>query len=168
MSEVIQMTKPGKSLNDFLDQVSEDDLLAALDDSSTPQLEVVQHERATLPSETPTSTSPLETNSRLTIVKMFEQAPDFHQPFTFKVKRYRGEAFVQAMRTTLAKARKIAKEENYDLGEEFKMIVLDMRTEGVFDTVTVTRIPKGKKNSMKLTALAKMMGGSDVKGDEDD
>lgn len=161
MSEVIQMTK--KSLNDFLDQVSEDDLLAALDDPAP-----VRDVPVGVVAPSAGQSTELEINSRLTIVKMFEQAPDFHQPFTFKVKRYRGEAFVQAMRTTLAKARKIAKEENYDLGDEFKMIVLDMKTEGVFDTVTVTRIPKGKKNSMKLTALAKMMGGSDVKGDEDD
>lgn len=172
MNSVIEMKRPTppKSLNDFLDNVSEDDLIAQLD---APMTATTVATAMPIPPgsgdrEPPNFDAGLETNSRLTIIKMFETVPEMGRPFTFYVRRYTGEAYVQAMRTTLAKARKLARDENYDMGEPFKMIVLDIQTKDAIDIVTVTRVPKGKKHSIKLSALARMLSGSQVEGDEED
>lgn len=165
MNPVIEMKRPTKSLNDFLDGMSEDDLVSALD----APVEVRDIPVSSAAPNMKFDSAPIyETNSRLALVKMFEQAPEFEQPFTFCVRKYTGEAFIQAMRTTLAKARKIAKDENYELGVEFKLIKLDIQTKATMDIVTVTRIQKGKKHPVKLSALAKLMGGSNIEDDEDD
>lgn len=160
-SDVIEMKRPTK-MGDFLDGLSEDDLLAALDDPSPPP-----SNKWTEPTPVPAGEA-YETNSRLTIIKMFERAPEYGQHFSFCVRRYTGEAYIQAMRTTFAKARRMAREQNFDTGEPFKMIVVDIKTMPTHDLVTVMRIPRGQKLHVKMAALAKLMGGSQVQEDEED
>lgn len=165
--DVIPMTRPPKQLTDFLDGMSEEDLIAALDAPASQQVAVRDIPAPSTLTDTDTNAE-LETNSRLTIIKMFERAPEFGQHFTFCVRRFTGEAFVQAMRTTLAKARKEAREQNYDMGQEFKMIVVDLQTQPSKDVITVMRIPKGQKYNVKMMALAKMLGGSSLKDEDGD
>lgn len=169
-SDVIEMKRPQKVVTEFLDTVTEDELLAALDAVDTQQDIPSRSPRPFDAGAVDPAAKGFETNSRLTIIKMFEQAPEFGQPFTFCVKRYAGEAYVQAMRTTLSKARKLAKDQNYDTGPAFKMIVVDIQTREGMDVVTVTRIAKGEKHLLKLGALVKMMGGqvSDIAEDDED
>lgn len=161
-SDVIEMKRPMK-MGDFLDGLSEEDLLNALDAPVQPQVRDIPV--ASLPTK---EAGDLETNSRLTIIKMFERAPEYGQHFSFCVRRYTGEAYIQAMRTTFAKARKLAREQNFDTGEPFKMIVVDIKTTPTHDVVTVMRVPKGQKLHIKMAELARLMGGSQVQEDEDD
>lgn len=162
-SDVIEMKRPTK-MGDFLDGLSEDDLLAELD-APTQTQQIRDIPVASLPTK---GAGDLETNSRLTIIKMFERAPEYGQHFSFCVRRYTGEAYIQAMRTTFAKARKLAREQNFDTGEPFKMIVVDIKTTPTHDLVTVMRVPKGQKLHIKMAELARLMGGSQVQEDEED
>lgn len=168
-SDVIEMKRPTK-MGDFLDGLSEDDLLAALDEPQpAQQVRDIPAPQANLSGiGVSIPGTPLETNSRLTIIKMFERAPEYGQHFSFCVRRYTGEAYIQAMRTTFAKARKLAREQNFDTGEPFKMIVVDIKTMPTHDLVTVMRVPKGQKLHIKMAELARLMGGSSAQDDEDD
>jgi hypothetical protein len=146
-----------KTLDDFL-SMSEDEAFAELEGTSVPELRSNEPQPAV-------PQSGLEGNTRLTIIRMFEETPEMEQPFTFSVRKYCGPAYVQAMRTTLAKARKFARNEGHDLGEQFKMIVTENRTLADRDVVTVMRTPKGKKVSPTLSGLARLLSGSDVADD---
>lgn len=164
--EVMELKRPAqaKTLNDFLESVDEDELFAALD---APEQYATQPETQPL-TITGIATTALETNSRLTIIKMFEKAPNYGQPFTFCVRKFTGEAYIQSMRTTMSKARRLMRENNLDAGEPFKMLVLALETRPSCDEITVTRSPKGVRNLVKLTELAKMMGGFSLTQDEDE
>lgn len=166
MSNVSELKRPSQkqSLSDFLDNVSEDELLAQLEGS------VLVDNSAICPKDpnAPLDTFALETNTRLTVIKMMETVPQMEQPFTFRVRRYCGAAYIQAMRTTLARARKYAKEQNYDMGEPFRMVQLHIETEATCDVVSVMRVAKGKRLQTKLDGLARLLGGSHVQEDEDD
>lgn len=140
-------------LDEFLSQ-SEDDMLAELEALQTP-IEPILFDGMDAPI---LLGGPLEINTRLTIIKMFEQTPEMKRPFTFSVRRFCGPAYVQAMRTTLAKARKFAREAEMSLGEPFRMLVISIDTQTDRDVVSVTRIPKGEKMAVKLTELALLMG----------
>jgi hypothetical protein len=162
--DVIEMkrsTQQTQSLASFLEEMSEDDLLRELDGPLPPKPSAKPERIVDQPSS-------LEANSRLTLVKMFETAPEMGQQFTFAVRRYCGPAYVQAMRNELSRARRYAKEKNYDMGEPFRMLVVAIDTLSTCDMVTVIRTPKGQKHHPKLDALAKVLGGSTIREDEDD
>lgn len=160
-----QPQPPRQSLSDFLDGMSENDLIAALD--QPPQLEPqVSDIPVVVDIHSNLSGVQLEKNSRQTLVKLFEQA-EMEKPFTFMVRKYCGPAYIQAMRTELSRARKYARERNYDLGEPFRMVQVSLVNQAMCDVVTLMRIPKGKKIQPKLEGLAKLLG-SKVKDYEDE
>lgn len=155
--------KDGKDkLTDFLAELSEDELLAALEE---PLIPTRQNEN--LPLVPHPNPSELENNTRLTIVRMLETTK-METPFTFSVRRYCGPAYVQGMRTTLARARRFAREQGQELADEFRMLVLSIETQPMCDVVTVMRVPKGKKMQATLAGLAALLGGSQIKNDDED
>src|SRR5262245_6332664 len=151
-SDIVELKRPARSLADMTDG----EMLAALDEPVKDFSPVVAVGGLV----------DLETNTRLTIIRMMEQVPQMGQSFTFSVRKYCGPAYVQAMRTTLARARRYLKENNGDLGEPFRMLVLSVVTQPMCDVVTVVRVPKGQKIEVKLAELAKLLG-SHVEDDDE-
>lgn len=168
--DVMELKRPAaKGLADFLQEMTEEELLAELDG---PMLEPRGSETSRIPSAHLTfgsddPASELENNSRLTIIKMLEQVPDLGKPFTFYTRKFCGENYIQSIRTELARTRKWAKDNGYELAETFRMIKVSIETKPTCDVVTVMRVPKGQRYNGRLQELAKLLGGSQVE-DEDD
>lgn len=80
----------------------------------------------------------LETNARLTVIKMLTNVPQLEVNFTFKTLRYGGAAHVQSMRVVLSRARQAAKGTDKRL-QEFKLLTVGIATEQDHDVVTVVR-----------------------------
>ena len=161
--DVMELKRPAaKGLADFLQEMTEEELLAELDG---PLLEPAEQDF-----EVQTEIGegvPLEGNSRLTIIKMLEQVPQLGKPFTFYTRKFCGENYIQSIRTELARTRKWAKDNGYELAETFRMIKVAIETRPTCDAVTVMRVPKGQRYNGRLQELAKLLGGSQVE-DEDD
>lgn len=164
-SDVAELKRGG--LKDFLAEMSEEDLLAALEaPGPSPSIFRPEAEIKSENVELPEGLE-LETNSRLTVIRMMEEVPELERPFTFYVRRFCGPSHVQGMRTVLSRGRKFARDEGYEV-EPFRMQVLSIETRLECDVVTLTRVPKGKKIRNSLVGLAKLLGGSNVREEDED
>lgn len=160
--DVMELKRPAaKGLADFLQEMTEEELLAELDGPS-PALAEQEFEV-----QTEIEGITLEGNSRLTIIKMIETVPDLGKPFTFYTRKFCGENYIQSIRTELARTRKWAKDNGYELAETFRMIKVAIETRPTCDAVTVMRVPKGQRYNGRLEELAKLLGGSAVQEDDE-
>lgn len=83
-----------------------------------------------------------ESNARLTVIRMLTEAPTLDKEFSFKVVRFGGDAYVQAMRMVLTRSRNAARNEKMKL-TPFKLLVISIQHEPTHDLVTVVRSNRG-------------------------
>ena len=118
---------------------------------------------ADLPPEA-TSDPEIETNGRETVIKMLTQVPSLDQNFTFKTNKFGGEAYVQSMRTALARARADAARKRKQL-KPFKLLLVSIEQCDTYDLVTVVRTTRAslKQKSVYDDIVAQL---SHVNGEE--
>lgn len=83
--------------------------------------------------------SDLESNARITIIKMFTEAPALDQNFTFKTARGKGEDYVQAIRQVLSRGRQKLRSAQNTQPAHFKLFLVGIERLEDHDLVTIVR-----------------------------
>lgn len=83
--------------------------------------------------------SDLETNARLTIIRMFQEAPALDQNFSFKTAPQKGEDYVQAIRQVLSRSRQKLRSRQNTQPPHFKLFLIGIEHLEDHDLVTIVR-----------------------------
>ena len=88
--------------------------------------------------------SDLETNARLTIIRLFQEAPNLDQEFSFKTRPGKGADYVQAIRQVLSKSRAVLRSKQNTQPRSFKLFLVSIEKQQDHDLVTIVRSDKRK------------------------